>query len=278
MSETEKNEKDINKEKKEPAEDENDELLVLEPHPEANSVRDVVRTQNAKVANRPFKEKMAHFWYYYKVPFFVILGILAFAGYLVLHYTVFKPKPYAFIAYALNSYYVKDITSDEVKKSDLFLDDFCKYENLDLEKNRAEINTDFTIDPEKAGNLDLALDMNLTAAGQDGEADILMGPANLIDYYVPSGFYADTLDHYLTEDFYNYLLGNDLIYYYTDEAGVKYAIGIYAGDAARMEDTGLYPEATGIDPVVAIVSSYTPRMDTAVDFIEYLFDYPACAE
>ena len=266
----------IRTENPEQTEEETDEICVLEAHPEANSVKDIIRTQNAKAANLPFKKRMEHFWTYYKVPFFVILGILIFAGYLVLHYTVFKPKPYAFSAYALNSFYVSEVTSSEEKPVDLFLADFCKKEQFDLTKTQAEINTDYAIDPEKAGNLDVALDLNLTATGLDGDVDILLGPSHLIDYYVPNGFYADTIDHYLPEDFYQYLLENDLIYYYTDDAGEKYAIGIYAGDAARMAETGLYPESLGINPVVAIVSSYSPRLDTASDFIEYLFDYPAC--
>ena len=135
---------------------------------------------------------------------------------------------------------------------------------------------DYAIYTEKSCNLDVESALNLTATGMDGDVDILLGPSHLIDYYVPSGFYADTINHYLPEDFYQYLLENDLIYYYTDDAGEKYAIGIYAGDAARMAETGLYPESLGINPVVAIVSSYSPRLDTAADFIEYLFDYPAC--
>ena len=135
---------------------------------------------------------MEHFWTYYKVPFFVILGVLIFAGYLVLHYTVFKPKPSAFSAYALNSFYVSEVTSSEEKPVDLFLADFCKKEQFDLTKTQAEINTDYAIDPEKAGNLDVALDLNLTATGLDGDVDILLGPSHLIDYYVPNGFYADT--------------------------------------------------------------------------------------
>ena len=100
----------------------------------------------------------------------------------------------------------------------------------------------------------------------------------VIDYYVPNGFYSETLDHYLPADFYEYLLERDLIYYYTDPTdGTKYAIGIYTRDAKRMAETGLY-EGTDIDPVVAIVSYFTPRIDTAVDFIEFLFDYPNCLE
>lgn len=253
-----------------------EELLVLEPHPEANSVKDIIKTQNAKAAGLPFKKRAEHFWYYYKVPVFVTLGILAFAAYLVLHYTVFKPKPYAFIGYALNSYNVKDITSDEELPVDIFLSGFSEYEHFDLNKNRAEINTDFTINPERADNIDIALDANLVASGQAGDVDVLMGPENLIDYYIPSGFYADTIDTYLPEDFYRYLSERNLIYYYTDENGVKYAIGIYCDSAARMDETGLYPEETGIRPVISIVSSFTPRLDTSVDFIEYLFDYPAC--
>ena len=247
--------------------------------PETNSVSEEIRYQNSKAAKLPFKEKMKHFWYYYKIPFFVVLGVLAFAVYLILHYTVFAPKPYAFSAYALHSSYVKDITSDEETQMDRFLSDFNKYMNFDLTQTRSEINTEMTINPSSGDNISLAYDMNLTASAQAGDVDLITGSAELIDCYVPSGFYQDTIDKYLPVDFYEYLKANDLLYSYTDPTdSAKYEIGIYIKDAARMKDTGLYQDTDIKEPIAAIVTAHSPRIDTAVAFLEYLFDYPACAD
>lgn len=247
--------------------------------PETNSVKEEIKFQNAKASRLPFKQKIRHFWYYYKVPFFVFLGVLAFAAYLILHYTVFAPKPYAFVAYALNSAYVKDITSDDETDLDRFLNGFNEYMHFDLTKTQSVINTDMTIDPGSTDNLVLAYDMNLTAAGQAGDADLLIGSGELIDYYIPAGFYQDTIDHYLPEDFYRYLKENDLIYSYVDPTDSKsYEVGVYIGSAKRMKETGLY-EGTNIDaPVASVITAHSPRIDVAVEFLKYLFDYPNCAE
>ena len=247
--------------------------------PEANSVREEIKHQNEKAAKLPFKKKMEHFWYYYKVPVFVLIGILAFATYLILHFTVFAPKPYAFSAYAINSAYVKDITTEEENDLDRFLDGFNQQMNFDLTKTRSEINAEITISPGSTDNLALAYDMNLTAAGLDGDIDILIGSGDIIDYYVPGDFYQDTIDHYLPADFYEYLKSNDLIYSYHNETdGKDYEVGIFIAGAKRMPETGLY-EGTNIDaPVAAICTAHSPRIDTAVAFLEYLFDFPACAE
>ena len=51
-----------------------------------------------------------------------------------------------------------------------------------------------------------------------------------------------------------------------------------AKDAARMKDTGLYQDTDIKEPIAAIVTAHSPRIDTAVAFLEYLFDYPACAD
>lgn len=242
---------------------------------EADTVREEIRIQNAKAAKLPFKKRIRHFWYYYKVPFFITLGVVAFVVYLILHFTVFAPKPYSFCAYAINSSYIVDITSNQETQKDVFLRDFVEYEGLDTEKHRVEINTDMSIEPGSGNNLDIALDYNFTAAAMDGDVDILMGPGEIIDFYIPNGLYHDTIDHYLPADFVEYLSKRDLFYHYVDENGDSYAVGVYFKDAARAKESGLYNNQD-VNPVVAIVSNYTPRMDVAVDFIEYMFDYPAC--
>ena len=246
---------------------------------DTNSIREEVAKQNAKAAKLPAKQKFKHFWYYYKIPFFVTLGILAFVTYLILHFTLLSPKPYSFSAYALNSAYVKEITSNEETKMDRFFAEFTALQNFDLKKTRAVFDTNLTIDPTSGDNLTLANDLNLIANGQAGDVDLIMGSADLINYYVPNGFYKETIDHYLPADFYEFLSANDMVYSYVDQTdGKKYEIGIFVKDAARMKDTGLYDGTDITEPVAAIVSSYSPRIDTSVAFLEYLFDYPKCLE
>ena len=246
---------------------------------QAETVREEIRLQNEKAKKLPFKKRLEHFWLYYRLPLFIMLGVGAFATYLILHYTLLAPKPYSFSAYAINSAYVKNVATDNKEvPADRLIREFAEKEGFDLKKTRAEINYELTVEPGSTSDLSLANDINITATGQAKEIDILFGSGQIIDYYVPSGFYSGTIDEYLPADFYEYLSARDLIYYYVDQSdGKKYAVGIYVRDAKRMKESGLY-DGTDVDPVVAIVSYYSPRVDAAVDFIEYLFDYPNCLE
>ena len=45
-----------------------------------NSVHDEVKEQQQKLKGKPFKEKWAYFWEYYKIQTIVVIAVLAFAG------------------------------------------------------------------------------------------------------------------------------------------------------------------------------------------------------
>ncbi len=49
-----------------------------------NSVHDEVKEQQQKLKGKPFKEKWAYFWEYYKIQTLVAIAALAFAGNLTL--------------------------------------------------------------------------------------------------------------------------------------------------------------------------------------------------
>ena len=51
-----------------------------------NSVHDEVKEQQQKLKGKPFKEKWAYFWEYYKIQTLVAIAVLAFAGNLIYKY------------------------------------------------------------------------------------------------------------------------------------------------------------------------------------------------
>ena len=243
------------------------------PKSDANSVREEIKEQNAKVAEMPFKKRMQHFWYYYKIPFFIILGLIALGVYLFLHYTFFAEKPHALSVYALNSSYAATFTEEEKAPLNDFMNTFAQAEGIDLKKYSVYVDTGTVINMETKNTFDLATDMNVVSNGENHNIDLIMGSPELVDYYVPNDFYDGTIDNHLPADFYEYLLESDCIYYYTDADGSKYAMGIYLRKAPRFAETGLYDEDIPFEPVAALVSNYTLHKDTAVDFLEYLFDF-----
>ena len=240
---------------------------------DTESVREEIREQKAKVASMSSKKKWEHFWYYYKIPFFIVIALIALSVYLFLHYTFFAEKPAALSIYALNSSYALSLNDEDKKPLDDFMNEFAVAEGIDLKKNSLPVNTGTVISTDSKNTFDLATDMNVVSNGQNHNIDLLMGSPELVDYYVPNEFYDGTIDNHLPADFYEYLLENDCIYYFTDTDGSKYAMGIYLRKAPRFAETGLYDEDIPFEPVVALVSNYTLRKDAAVDFLEYLFDY-----
>ena len=240
---------------------------------DANSVKEEIKEQKAKVAEMPFKKRMQHFWYYYKVPFFIVLGLIALSVYLFLHYTFFAEKPRALSIYALNSSYAATFTEEEKAPLTDFMNAFASAEGIDLKKYSVYVDTGTVINTETKNTFDLATDMNVVSNGENHNIDLIMGSPELVDYYVPNDFYDGTIDNHLPADFYEYLLENDCIYYFTDSDGSKYAMGIYLRKAPKFAETGLYTEDIPFEPVAAPVSAYSLRMDTVVDFLEYLFEY-----
>ncbi len=234
------------------------------------SIRDEIKEQNQKVmAERSASEKLKHFWHYYKVHVCLGVLILAFIVYLILHYTVFRPLPYAFTGYALNTnFYVADNTEPVT----LFMQDFAAHEGINTEEYQLLFDVSNALDPVSTHDFNIAIDMKLSKAGEHGDMDILIGSAQQIEMYEINGFYRPPLKDILPADLYAELDEQGLIYYFNpDEYGTDYPIGIYIGDAPRIKELGLYPEDA--EPVLAIIS-ISPRTEMAVSFVEYIFETP----
>lgn len=244
----------------------------------SGNIRDIIKEQNEKNAKMSFKKKWIHFWYYHKIHFIIGVVLFGAAVYLLLHFTVFRAKPLALCAYAANSSNIESVITDNKLPIDEFVERFAEYEGIDLNKNRIDFVDDIMIDLERAEMLDLANDSNLIITGENGEVDLLFGPESLVTGYTKNGFYKGDIKEYLPADFYEYLLANDLLCYAKDKDENEFAVAVKVKDAARMDETKLYGEETGVEPVAGIITSYSPRIDVAVDFLEYLFDYPACLE
>ncbi len=240
---------------------------------ESGTVREEIRNQKAKVAKMPFKKRLQHFWYYYKIPVFILIGLIAFGVYLFLHYTYFADKPPVLSVYALNSSYAASFSEDEKKALNNFIAAFAEKEGIDLKSSPILINTGIVINTQTKNTFDLATDMNVVSNGENHNVDLIMGSPELVDYYVPNEFYDGTVDNHLPADFYEYLKENDCIYYFTDDDGNKYAMGVYLRKAPRFAETGLYNAEIPFEPVAAPVSAYSLHMDMVVDFLEYLYDF-----
>ena len=75
-----------------------------------NSVHDEVKEQQQKLKGKPFKEKWAYFWEYYKIQTIVVIAVLAFAGNLI--YTFATRKDTVMEAAFVNCYMNTEVDSD----------------------------------------------------------------------------------------------------------------------------------------------------------------------
>lgn len=234
------------------------------------AIRDEIREQNEKVLKeRSSSEKLKHFWHYYKVHVCVALLILAFITYLILHYTVFRPNPYAFAGYALGSEFY---AADDKQPIQDFMQEFAEHEGIDREKYQVYFDVSNNLDPNGSSNFDMAIDMKLTKAGEHGNMDVIIGNADQIEFYEITGFYRPPLKDILPADLYEELDSQGLIYYFQpEEYGKEYPIGIYIGNAPRIQQLGLYPEDA--EPILAVIS-ISPRTEMAVSFIRFIFETP----
>ena len=234
------------------------------------SIRDEIRAENRKnFKEMPFDKKVKHFWHYYKIHTIVAIALIAFVVYFILLQTVLAPKPFGFCAYALSSnyYLLEDLTP-----IDTFINDFATDRGINTEEYQVVFDVSNAVNPDSTDMLDMAVDMNIVHAGEEGNLDVLIGTKEQIDFYVINGFYSKTLDTLFSEERFRELDEAGLIYYYYDEESDKeYPIGVYVTDAPRLTDLGLYNEDTEV--ILGIVG-FSERTDTAVEFVEYIFETP----
>lgn len=215
------------------------------------------------------EQRIKHFWHYYKIHVAVAVAIIAFIVYLILRATVFAPLPYGFAGYALSSNYYM---ATDLSAVDNFINDFAVREGINTEEYQIMFDVSNAMNPDSTNTLDMAVDLKLVTAGQDGELDVLIGNSKQIDFYVINGFYDIALDELMPEDMFKEYDEAGLIYYYYDETMEEtYPIGVYISDAPRIKELELY---NGNDEIILGVICTSPRTDTAIDFIEYIYETP----
>lgn len=234
------------------------------------SIRDEIRAENRKnFKEMPFDKKMAHFWHYYKVHTIVTIGLIAFVIYFIMLQTVLAPKPFGFCAYALSSNYYM---LEDLAPINTFINEFAAKQGINTEEYQVVFDVSNAVDPGSTDMLDMAIDMNIVHDGEEGNLDVLIGSSEQIDFYVVNGFYSQTLDTLFSEEMFTELDEAGLIYYYYDEdSDQEYPIGVYVSDAPRFVELGLYDEDREV--ILAIVG-FSERTDTAVEFVDYIFETP----
>ena len=167
-----------------------------------NSVHDEVKEQQQKLKGKPFKEKWAYFWEYYKIQTLVIIAVLAFAGNLI--YTFATRKDTVMEAAFVNCYMNTEVDSDTM------IADFEQYADIDTSSDCAAINRDMYVDYENSDQYSYANMQKIIAMISGKTLDALITDDTYMDHNLEAGLFCDLHQYFTDEELAQY--GDQVIY------------------------------------------------------------------
>lgn len=167
-----------------------------------NSVHDEVKEQQQKLKGKPFKEKWAYFWEYYKIQTIVVIAVLAFAGNLI--YTFATRKDTVMEAAFVNCYMNTEVDSDTM------IADFEQYADIDTSSDCAAINRDMYVDYENSDQYSYANVQKIIAMISGKTLDALITDDTYMDHNLEAGLFCDLHQYFTDEELAQY--GDQVIY------------------------------------------------------------------
>lgn len=259
-------------------------------------VRDEIKEQKLKARDMSFKGKLHYFWYYYKVH--TIVGIIAVFFLSTLTRDILTSKDFCFYGIMLNS---QQLSDDALETS------FSEYAELDTEKFECFIDTDSTLNYSTMTEFDMATSQKLIALVQTKDLDAVVFDSEIFNNYSNSEMFLDLSTVFTANELAKY---KDNLYY-IDYAVIEAAnsdvnydndniISTEEDAAYTMEDilaeaeTHRHPEnmekpipvgifmndspfavksdAYGDFEAIYGIGATTTRVDTAKQYLEYLWD------
>lgn len=162
-------------------------------------VRDEIREQHMKTKDMSFKERLAYFWYYYKIH--TLAAICAVFAIIALIHDVSTSKDYIFNGMMLNSY---QLPSDELSTA------FAEYADLDLETYDCFIDTSTSLSLRSMGQYDAVTIQKIIATIQTGELDAVVFDSEIFNNYSNQEMFLDLRTVFTEEELAQY---DDYLYY-----------------------------------------------------------------
>lgn len=208
-----------------------------------NSVNDEIREQQRKLKGKPFKEKWAYFWEYYRIH--TIVGICVTLALISLIHTVTSQKNSA-LDVALVNAFLKDGTEAQQVAAD-----FEAYAQIDTNEYEVVIDPDLYVDYEGQDQYSYLNMQKLTALAAAGSLDVLLTNEAYIDHNIGTGLFIDLHEFFTDEELAKY--EDRLIYRVIPEEDAEYDIDesgtapadVSAASAATASDPDAVP--IGID-------------------------------
>lgn len=155
---------------------------------------DEFKKERESIKDKPFKEKLGYFWYYYKwhtagAIFFLIVVI-------TLIHDIATSKEIVFNATFMNAYSLDMSGSSE---GNSFMNEFAQLAGIDTDKYDVYLDTNMRFDLTSYDEASLAASQKFLAMSAAGEIDVVVSERDIFSNYADSGMFQDLRD-YLTEE------------------------------------------------------------------------------
>lgn len=171
------------------------------------SVLDEIRQEQKKMVDKPFKEKLKYFWYYYKIPTIVILIVIIFGAGMIKDLVTAKDS--AFTAFLLNSY-------GQYTQSD-FTSEFTEYAAIDTENYECMLDATSTLSYDTMTDADLATSQKIMAMTYSQAIDVIVSDNEPFTNYAMNSMFADLREELTPEEYAKF----EPYFYYVDQAKIQ---------------------------------------------------------
>lgn len=218
-----------------------------------NSVNDEIREQQRKLKGKPFKEKWAYFWEYYRIHTIVAICVVAMAVSLI--HTIVTQKDSALSVVLVNTYFLTDLDTQQLSA------DFEAYAQVDTAEYEVTIDPSMSIDYEGTDQYAYANIQKLAAMAAAQSLDVILTNDDYIDHNLEGGLFVDLHEFFTDEELAIYedrLVYRDL----ADDGQGEIPIAIDVRDSKYMLSDQL--------PAYFCICSNSPNTETAKLFLEYM--------
>jgi len=164
------------------------------------SVSDDIKKQRNKVKKKGFMATLSYFYDYYKIPVIIFLVVALLVFFFVRD--MLASKPYGFYCIMFN---VTDKTY-----SDLIVEDFSEFADIDLDTYTCYIDMNTTLNTENYNEYDLATQQKIAAVTAAASLDCVVADPSVFALLARSDYFYDLRDILTDEQLEEY---EDYIYY-----------------------------------------------------------------
>lgn len=155
---------------------------------------DEFKKERESIKDKPFKEKLSYFWYYYKLH--VVVAVFLLIVVITLIHDVVTNKDIIFDATFMNAY-----TTDRNVE---FINEFAQLTDIDLEKYEVYLDTNMRFDLTSYDEVSLAASQKFIAMSAAGEIDVVVSDHDVFATYADSGTFQDLRDFLTAEQIEKY--------------------------------------------------------------------------